>query len=188
MQSLTEDPSLYLQALKRRLQEKEGIPVQYQRLIFAAPGAADLSAGQLTSSRAGAEDLLVELSSWQVRLIPASVQNEIAEDGPCRTSLSEAAGRELLAQYEKSLRLQPLFYCVYSHIFTSRRPYSSRTTKLSLGLSLRRSSQSLLQKVYRAARLPSSCGCQSTSSPFASIVGSFTLRSKVLLNTLHSSA
>ena len=66
LQSVTEDPTAYLEAVKRRVQDKEGVPVRHQRLVFAVPAASDPSASQLPPVKAAAEELLAELSSWQV--------------------------------------------------------------------------------------------------------------------------
>ncbi|KAK9814934.1 hypothetical protein WJX73_002476 [Symbiochloris irregularis] len=64
------EPAEYFAALKKRIFEKEGVPVENQRLLFAVPAAAESPrASQSPAAQATAEDLLSgDLSHWQVIL------------------------------------------------------------------------------------------------------------------------
>jgi hypothetical protein len=67
LQVLVEHPEEYLQHIKQRLHEKQGIPVEQQRLVFSGREAEPLEEPRTPSSQQlAAEDILASLSEWQV--------------------------------------------------------------------------------------------------------------------------
>ena len=67
MQVLVEHPEEYLQHIKQRLHEKQGIPVEQQRLVFSGADAQPLEERKGPSSQQlAAEEILASLSEWQV--------------------------------------------------------------------------------------------------------------------------
>lgn len=68
VQSLVEDPAACVRETKLRLAEKEGIPVEQQRLIFYTQDAEEaVSTGTLGSESPGsAEELLLTSGRWEV--------------------------------------------------------------------------------------------------------------------------
>ena len=68
-QSLVEDPAACVRETKLRVAEKEGVPVEQQRLIFFTPDAEPAgSSGAVGSiSPSSAEELLLSSGRWEVR-------------------------------------------------------------------------------------------------------------------------
>ena len=69
VQSLVEDPAACVRETKLRVAEKEGVPVEQQRLIFytpdAEPAGSSGAAGSISPS--SAEELLLSSGRWEVR-------------------------------------------------------------------------------------------------------------------------
>jgi hypothetical protein len=67
LQLLVEDPEAFVQRLKQRLAQKEGIPESQQRLIFSVPNFEEGEPSVAASEKA-AEEFVGDLQTWQVRL------------------------------------------------------------------------------------------------------------------------
>lgn len=69
MQSLVEDPAACVRETKLRVAEKEGVPVEQQRLIFCTPDAEPAGSGGAVGSipLSSAEELLLSSGQWEVR-------------------------------------------------------------------------------------------------------------------------
>lgn len=65
-QVLVEDPTEHLRVIKEALQEKEGIPVEQQRLVFGTEAQQLETFRESTKQQPAAEDLLSSLNHWQV--------------------------------------------------------------------------------------------------------------------------
>jgi hypothetical protein len=63
-----EHPEEHLALIKEALQEKEGIPVDQQRLIFGTEAEHVLDQEETTKQQPAAEEILSSLSQWQVCL------------------------------------------------------------------------------------------------------------------------
>ena len=67
MQLLVEDPEAFVLRLKQRLQLKEGIPENQQRLIFSVP-SFEAGEPEVAASEQAAEEFVGDLKSWKVWL------------------------------------------------------------------------------------------------------------------------
>lgn len=67
-QVLVEHPEEHLRVIKEALQEKEGIPVEQQRLIFGTEADQSTDLKESTKQQPAAEEILSSLNQWQVCL------------------------------------------------------------------------------------------------------------------------
>ena len=69
-QLIVEDPQKFVELVKQRLHEKEGIPVEQQRLVFSVPHPCGVTGPSQVAQHA-VEEVLGELGDWQVQSLAA---------------------------------------------------------------------------------------------------------------------